>query len=239
MSAEDWLFIPGTLCDGRVFAPLLDHLGDTVSGTVRVVEALDDDDLPALARRVLQGLGPRIRVVGFSLGCQVAFEIIRQAPDRCAGVILISSTAQPDLPELAPDRRAMVERVRRDGAEALVDDVLWPRYVAEPDRPGHPVREVVREMARDTPDAHFAAQIELAIGRPDSRSDLSGFDGPVLMINGSDDRLTPVELGAEIAATARFATHTIITKAGHFVLLEAPGPVGRAISAWVRETPHL
>lgn len=236
MSGEDWLFIPGTLCDGRVFKPLLDHLGDTHSRTVRVVETLDDGDLSALARRAVQGLGPRIRVVGFSLGCQVVFEIMRQSPDRCACVTLISSTARPDLPDLAPDRRAMVERFQRDGAEALVEADLWPRYVAEPQRPGHPAKELVCRMARQTSDSHFAAQIELAIGRPDSRPVLSCFDAPVLMVNGGEDRLTPVELGSEIAANARNGTHRVIPDAGHFVLLEKPEAVVQAIHEWNRSS---
>ncbi|MGB5865349.1 MAG: alpha/beta hydrolase [Sulfitobacter sp.] len=234
MSVEDWLFIPGTLCDGRVFAPLLDHLGDTVSGTVRLVGSLDDDDLSALARHIVQGLGPRIRVVGFSLGCQVAFEIMRQASDRCVGVTLISSTARPDLPDLAPDRRAMVERFERDGAEALIDADLWPRYVADPERPEHPVHDIVRAMARETSNANFAAQIELAISRPDSRPVLSWSDAPVLMINGRQDRLTPVEFGAEIVGAARNGTHKVIPDAGHFVLLEQPEAVALAIRDWIR-----
>lgn len=234
MSAEDWLFIPGTLCDGRVFAPLLDHLGDTVSGTVRVVEALDEDDLGALARRVVEGLGAQIRVVGFSLGCQVAFEIMRQAPHRCAGITLISSTARADLPDLAPDRRGMVERFQRDGPEALVEADLWPRYVAEPQRSGHQAKELVHRMARQTSDSHFAAQIELAIKRPDSRPALSCFEAPVLMVNGGEDCLTPVELGAEIATTARNGTHRVIPDAGHFVLLEKPEAIALAIQDWIR-----
>lgn len=235
MSGEDWLFIPGTLCDGRVFAPLLDHLGDTLSGTVRVAEPLDEADLPSLAQRMTQGLGPRIRVVGFSLGCQVAFEILRQTPYRCANVTLISSTARPDLPELAADRRAMVGRFQRDGAEALIEAELWPRYVARPQRPGHPAKALVCAMASKTSDSNFAAQIELAIGRPDSRPDLSRFGGPVLMINGLEDCLTPVELGAEIATTARRGTHTLIPDAGHFVLLENPQAVAQAIQNWIRK----
>lgn len=233
MSGEDWVFIPGTLCDGRVFGPLLECLGDTVSGTVRVVDVLDDDDLVALARRLTAGLGPRLRVVGFSLGCQVAFEIMRQNPARCAGITLMNSTARPDDPELALDRRRMVDRFRRDGADALVEAELWPRYVAEPMQSGHPAKALVMSMARGTSDAHFAAQIELAIHRPDSRPILSRFSGPLLMINGQADRLTPVALGSEIVQIARNGTHRIIEGAGHFVLLEKPQPVAQAIMAWM------
>ncbi|UWQ17448.1 alpha/beta hydrolase [Jannaschia sp. M317] len=234
MSKADWLFIPGTLCDGRVFAPLIQHLGQTASGSIRVVQALDKDDLSALAHRAVEGLGARIHVVGFSLGCQVAFEIMRQAPDRCAGITLISTTARPDTPDLAPDRRAMVNRFQCDGAAALVEADLWPRYVAEPQRPGHPAKDLIHSMAHETPSSHLAAQIELAIGRPDSRPALSCLDAPVLMINGQEDRLTPVDLGAEIASTARNGMHSVIPAAGHFVLLEEPEATAAVIHTWVR-----
>lgn len=238
MSGEHWLFIPGTLCDARVFGPLLDQLEGTLSGTVRVADGLDDDDLPALARRLTEGLGPRLRIVGFSLGCQVAFEIMRRVPARCSSVVLISTNARADLPALASDRRAMVERFERDGAAGLIDGDLWSRYVAEPDRPDHPARDPVHAMARDTPVEHFRAQTELAIHRPDSRASLAQFDGPILVINGADDRLTPVEMGAEIVAAARQGSQTIIARAGHFVLMEKPEAVGTSILDWMGRLPR-
>jgi pimeloyl-ACP methyl ester carboxylesterase len=130
----------------------------------------------------------------------------------------------------------MVERFRREGAEALVEADLWPKYVAQPHRSQHSAKSLISDMACQTANSDFAAQIELAINRPDSRPVLSGFKAPVLMVNGREDLLTPVDLGAEIAAAAHSGTHRVIPDAGHFVLLERPEAVSTAIQEWIAAT---
>lgn len=232
----DWLFLPGTLCDGRVFDPLVDRLRPVIgTGQVRLEPGFDTSDVGHLADRAMEGLGPRVWVVGFSLGCQVAFEIMRRVPDRCAGLILISTTAQADAPEMAPVRRALVPRAQQEGADRLVEAELWSRYVATPDLAGHPAKDLVLAMARDTDPDAFAEQIEISVGRRDSRPDLEGFAGPLLMINGAEDGLTPPDMGAEIAGRAPRGQQRILPDASHFVLIEQVDRTAEVIATWIED----
>ncbi|WP_417260315.1 alpha/beta fold hydrolase [Celeribacter sp.] len=230
--APTWMFLPGTLCDARVFDPLMAALGPSFVGAGRVVPRINSASVADLAAHSVTGMADRFYVVGFSLGCQVAFEILRQYPERCQGVVLISTTARADLPEMTPVRRAMVHQFEQMGPREFVETQLWEKYVAEPKTSRTDIKSLVLDMASNTRIDDFSHQIELAITRPSSLEDLSHFTAPVLVINGAQDVLTPMELGEEIATAARAGTHKVISNAGHFVLLEQVQKTANAIKEW-------
>lgn len=221
------LAIAGTLCDARLFAELADNL------EMRLIcaDPIEDADLAAASARVLAVAPARFVVMGFSLGGFVALDLLRRAPDRLAGAILISSNARADPVDNAAGRRAQLELARREGMAALIDR-LWPGYVA----PGAIVRGDLKHclvaMADSVGIERFAAQTHLAMTRPDSRADLAGFDTPLLIIHGAADALCPADRQHEIVAAAPDATLASIDGAGHFVPLERPDRVAAAINAW-------
>src|SRR3712207_9422167 len=71
------LLLPGTLCDARVFAPLIERLPEQ---PVLIGDMTAETTTPALASAVLRRAPARFAVLGFSLGGIVALEMISQAP---------------------------------------------------------------------------------------------------------------------------------------------------------------
>lgn len=127
-TSPTWRFLPGTLCDARVFGPLL----DVPDAAVRIFDRLDSPLIGALADQAVEGMAPRFNVVGFSLGCQISLEIMRRYPERFRGLVLISTTTRADQPEMVPVRRRMVTEFDRLGPREFVETTLWPSYVANP-----------------------------------------------------------------------------------------------------------
>ncbi len=230
--APRWLLLPGTLCDARVFDPVMAALGTSISDAARLLPRINSASLDELVDQAISGMADRFYIIGFSLGCQVAFEIMRQYPERCLGFVLISSTARADAPDMAPVRRAMVQQFDQMGPRAFVETQLWPKYVAAPKTAREEIRRCVFDMASDTQPIDFAHQIELAIARPASLGDIAGFRGPILMINGAQDVLTPTDMGVEIVSAADLGTHEIIPDAGHFVVLEQAQLTADTIQKW-------
>ena len=157
-------------------------------------------------------------VCGLSMGGYVAFELWRTARPRVAALVLANTRAEPDPPEGAAARRALAERLRKEGHRFLVEEP--PPLLAE-DAP-EDLRERVRAMIADqTPDAIAAAALGMA-ERPDSVPDLPGIEVPTLVITGTADRLIPPDVTAGIAGRVPGAELLRIESAGHLSNLEAP-----------------
>ena len=91
------LLVPGLICSPRIFAPVIPALWRC--GPVTVANHVRDDNMGAIARRILAEAPPRFALAGHSMGGYIAFEIMRQAPDRVAKLALMSTQARADTPE--------------------------------------------------------------------------------------------------------------------------------------------
>src|SRR3981189_2676560 len=129
------LLVPGLVSSPRIFAPVLPELWRF--GPVTVANHIRDDNMGAIARRILAEAPPRFALAGHSMGGYIAFEIMRQAPDRVAKLALINTQARPDTPEARAGRRARIAHVRDGGLLALHDvlDEMLPQLVL-PSRAG-------------------------------------------------------------------------------------------------------
>ena len=72
------LFLPGTLCDERLFAPQIAALAPLVD--CRVGDVAAADSLAECARYILSNAPPRFLLCGLSWGGIIALEIMRQQP---------------------------------------------------------------------------------------------------------------------------------------------------------------
>lgn len=228
----DLVCLPGTLCDGRVFGPLLTELG---RGALCPGLA-GADGVAALAEGVLADLPASFVLAGFSFGGIVAFEVLRRAPGRVSGLVLLSTNARPDPAESQAARARQVALARAEGVAAVVE-AGWPAAVAAAGAGRRDIRALLDAMARDVGAEGFARQSRAAATRPDSRPDLPRWTGPALVLHGAEDRVCPPARGEEIAGLLPGAVLRPIRDAGHFALLERPGAVAAEIAAWGAAVP--
>ena len=220
------LCVPGTLCDARLFGPMLAHLDLDAT-----VVPLRGASVGEAAEAVLRTAPPRFVAIGFSLGGFVVLELLRRASERLRGAVLIASHGEPDTPAAAAERARQALIFNRDGSAELVAD-LWPRYAAAgaPDE----IRSTIATMAAAFGPADFSAQSAIAASRPDSRRDAPA-DVPLLVVGGVADTLCPPD---RCRATAEHlgGRFVAIPEVGHFVPLEAPASLARTIGDWLAVT---
>ena len=219
--------VPGTLCDARVFEPLLTRL-DLDAVHVPLVGRSVDETAAAL----LAAAPPRFVAIGFSLGGSVVLEALRRAPERLIGAVLIASHGEGDRAEAATERARQRSIFGTSGPTALIDD-LSPRYSGYIDDPGgsEAVRATQRDMASGFDLSAFEAQSDIAASRRDRLHDGLA-PVPMLLVGGALDPLCPPQRVAASAA-ALGAAHATVARAGHFVLLERPSETATAISGWL------
>jgi pimeloyl-ACP methyl ester carboxylesterase len=220
------LWLPGTLCDARVFAPMRARIGGRVHHDI---DMTGHADVGSLARAILEQAPPRFIAVGFSLGAIAALALAAEAPERMAGLALIAANAR-DVPA---DRHAERRALARTAPAELVGETLWPASVAPARLGDERLRGTIVAMAQAAPAGTLVRQTELALTRPDRRRLLLRLAMPVLVIGGGEDRVAPPELQHEIAAACPQARLHIIPGAGHFVPLEDPDACALALAAWL------
>jgi pimeloyl-ACP methyl ester carboxylesterase len=201
-------------------------------GPVLIADHTRDDSMSGIARRILRVAPARFALVGLSMGGYIAFELLRQAPERIAKVALLDTSARADAPEQSAMRRAQMT-LASQGRLAEVVEQQFPRLVHREHRADAALRQVFTLMAEDVGAAGFIRQQTAILGRADSRPTLGSIHCPTLVLVGEGDELTPPERAAEIAAAIRGARLTTVPQSGHMSTLEQPDEVTRALLEWL------
>lgn len=213
------LLLPGTLCDAALWAGVAGVEG------MRVVPVIRGRTLPGAAERAMAGAPEGVHLVGFSLGALLAFEVLRRCPGRVARLTLIGANPHAPTPAQLDTWAEQEREVAAGNFGAVVQHIASSAG-------GH--QRTVLEMARRVgPDA-FREQLALLRSRPDSRPALAGYRGPLTLLVGEQDTVTPPHLAREMATLAPQAELHVIPDAGHYLPLDAPGAVSDAL----RELAH-
>ncbi len=225
------LLVPGLVSSPRVFAPVMPAMWRF--GPVTVANHIRDDNMGAIARRILAEAPPRFALAGHSMGGYVALEIMRQAPDRVAKLALINTQARADTPEASERRRGQMARARAGEYHAVLDE-LFPGLV-HPSRQGDAaLRQLVHDMGDDVGAEAFVRQQTAVMGRVDSRPSLAWIKCPTLVLTGDADNTIPNALSKEMADGIHGAKLVILDNCGHMPQPEQPQATAAALTEWLR-----
>jgi pimeloyl-ACP methyl ester carboxylesterase len=225
------LLVPGLVSSPRIYAPVVPALWRF--GPVTVANHVRDDNMGAIARRILAEAPPRFALAGHSMGGYIAFEIVRQAPERVAKLALINTQARPDTPEATTRRRDMIARARAGDYSAILDE-LFPGFV-HPSRLGEAaLRQLVHDMGDDIGVEAFLRQQTAIMGRADSRPMMAWIKCPTLVLTGDADNTIPNSLSVEMAQGIPGAKLVILPHCGHLPQVEQTQACTDALVEWLR-----
>lgn len=225
------LLVPGLLCSAKLYAPQIAALWPF--GPVMVADHRRDDDIGAIATRILAHAPPRFALAGLSMGGYIAFAMLRQAPERIAKLALLDTSARPDTAEQSAGRAQFIAMAEA-GKLSEVVDTLAPRFLHRDRRDDAPLNGVIRDMAADTGAEAFVRQEKAIMTRPDSRPLLASIQCPTLVLVGEGDELTTPELAREITAGIVGARLVVVPNCGHLSTIEQPEAVNAALGEWLR-----
>ncbi len=212
------VLIPGLGSDAAVWRRTIAALGDEVRCLVG--DTLSDDDLPGMARRILDHAPQSFALIGVSMGGMVALELMRIAPERVTRLALVDTNARPD-------------NLRRKAFRSLANLVVGTtgdfRHVAERSlgslvHPSTPedVRAELVDMSVRTGARTYIRQNRAVRARSDLRKVLPSITIPTAVIVGQEDRMTPVAMAREIHALTPRSTLHVIPDCGHLPPIEKP-----------------
>ncbi len=225
------LLVPGLGGSPRLFAPVVPALWRF--GPVTVANHIRDDSMGAIARRILAEAPPRFALAGHSMGGYIAFEIMRQAPQRVAKLALINTQARPDTPEATARRRNQIARAKSGDYRAVLDE-LFLGFVHPSRREDATLRQLVHDMGDDVGAEAFVRQQTAVLSRPDSRPTLAWIKCPTLVLTGDEDNTIPNSLSVEMADGIHGAKLVILSNCGHLPQPEQPQATADALVEWLR-----
>ncbi len=232
--APHLLFLPGLACDADTWLDQTRTFSQTT--TITVVDYGLADSITKMAEIALAAAPGRIAIAGHSMGGRVAFEIMRLAPQRVAGLALLD-TAYRGFPggeagerEIAR-RSELVNLARTKGMRAMAE--FWMPGIIHPDRLTDTAltSAILAMMSRKTSEI-FAAQIKALLARPDATAQLAAIRCPTLVLCGRKDTWSPLEGHREIAAAISHSHLAIIEHCGHMAPMERREEVTTALSEW-------
>ncbi|HYG07593.1 MAG TPA: alpha/beta fold hydrolase [Stenotrophomonas sp.] len=230
-TATDLLLLPGLLNDQALWAEQIQALSNQVH--CHVGDLTTGDSLETVAAAVLAAAPPRFALAGFSLGGYIAQQILRMAPDRVQRLALLDTSIRADSPERLAQRQLLARTARVPGTFHGFGEKLMRSYVAPSRLQDHDLLERVRAMTTRLGAEVFARQSQIA--RVDGHDVLRAWRGPMLVLCGADDAITPPALHHEMAALVPGARLVEIPDCGHLSPLEQPQAVTTALRQWLAE----
>jgi pimeloyl-ACP methyl ester carboxylesterase len=223
------VFVPGLLCDQRLWRDQSAALADLAPSTIADVTL--DDTVAGMAARLLTRAPPRFTLIALSMGGYVAFEVLRQAPERVQALALFDTSAAPDPPARSAERAATLNSLST-GRFVGVTDRLLPRLVDEQHLDGEVGREL-KAMAQRVGGEAFVRQQKAILNRPDSRPMLGGISIPSLVAVGDGDVLTPPQESVDMFRALPRPSFHLFHRCGHLPALEQPVEAAEVLRRWL------
>jgi len=190
------------------------------------------EDMADDAVGLLDALGiGKAHICGASVGGMIAQVISYRYPERVLSLTsIMSSTGNPELPQISPDVLAEVYKPVPDEREAFIEHQanMWRKLWS----PGFPFDEKrLRTLMAESYDRSYypqgmARQSAAVLAHGYRRSSIESIKAPTLVIHGDRDPFMPLEGGRETAHLIQGAKLLIIKGMGH----DMPKEVWREIT---------
>ena len=230
--AEPLVFLPGMMCDARLFGPQIAELSADMAVTVAPVT--QGERIEEIASGLLDLLPKRFALAGLSMGGIVAMEILRRAPDRVTRIALMDTNPLAETPIVAANREPQIVKVRSGRLLEVMRDEMKPNYLAPGPHRGD-VLDLVMDMAEALGPEVFIRQSRALQRRRDQQAVLRKCRVPTLILCGEHDQLCPVKRHTFMAELIPYAELVVLADAGHLPTLEQPAETTAALRKWMTQ----
>lgn len=159
---------------------------------------------------------------GLSMGGYIALKAIETYPDHFDSLILCDTNCFADTPEVKEKRMKTIESIKKDGVEKFADESLKNLFAPESFETNEVEIASVREMIVNTSKKTLYKTLRAFYERKETCSNLHNIKVPVLIMVGSEDKITPLAAAQMIQEKIEDSLLSIVEHAGHLSNLENP-----------------
>ena len=233
---EPLVFLPGMMCDARLFGPQIAALSPEFS--VMVCPVTRGERIEEIASALLDDLPSRFALAGLSMGGIVAMEILRRAPGRVTRLALMDTNPLAETPQIAAAREPQIVKARAGRLLDVMRDEMKPHYLA-PGKYRGEILKLVMDMADSLGPETFVRQSRALQRRRDQQATLRKCKVPTLILCGAHDALCPIKRHTFMAELIQGAELLVLDDAGHLPTLEMPDDTTAALRRWMQQPSQL
>jgi len=224
------LFLPGTLCDERVWLPVWQRMKIAQRRYVPLQWAATKDDMLALTSdRILDG--EKVHLVGYSMGGYIACLWASLYPHHLASITLIGYNAK-GLSSKEVSRRNQLVTLLKSGQFNPSNPAYVSRFVHPSHHSNEGVVGVIRDMADDLGKTTLLAHTQVTTPREDLVPSLAKMGVPIHIIAAADDEVAPLSGLRNMADTLKSSLN-VVENAGHMLPLEQPDKLATLLSSCI------
>lgn len=185
--------------------------------------------------RLLDHLEIRQAVVcGLSMGGYIGLRAAERHPDRFSALILCDTKSTADTDETKKKRAAAAEAVKKNGVLGFAEEFVKGVLTVQTLQTKPQIVETVKNMILRNSAVGVAGTLGALAGRTDTTPALSKITAPVLILTGSEDKLTPPADAQAMARLFPNAQIHFIPDAAHLSNLENPSVFNEKILTFLK-----
>ena len=224
------ILIPGLLCNRELWSSQISAL-KSYAETI-VPDITQQTTISEMAAAVLEKAPTQFSLAGFSLGSQIALEIMNTARHRVQRLALLSTTRGGLLPATEAAIRRAIVTIEEGGFERYLDEAYFSYFAANRADQAR-LRKIFLTMARAVGPRAGIRQMEALLAIRGPFVDLDQIRCPTVIIGGREDRRTTPEAHQELAREIPGSEIRIIDGAAHFTPIERPEEVAEILCRWI------
>ena len=229
--AQILTFLPGTMCDQRLWAPVWQRLIPSFSCDYVATETQPTHEGMLGLIHSAASVGEPLNLVAFSMGGYLALEYALANPGRVASLVTVGSSAFGLTDREKADRARALTMLEthdyRGMPTARLNQFVHPSRQSDP-----AVVDVIRTMDHDLGKPVLVAQLKETSSRVSLAPRLAELEIPVMLIGADSDPFVPWEAVERMAGLIPGARTALALNAGHMIPLEQPDWLASQIAAF-------
>ena len=216
---ESIVFIPGMMCDKRLFAPQIQNLSSKYK--CLVADLTKNSSIEQYATDILEKAPERFILLGVSLGGIVAMEIAKRANTRISHLILMDTNPFVEKEVIRNQRHLLINDVENGSLASVMKEYYIPKYFyVKKLQKG--LQKTCFDMAITLGAKTFIKQSKALMERNSQIDGLKDLDCKTLIVCGEYDQLCPISYHVTMNKLIKNSKLVILNKTGHLPTLENP-----------------
>jgi len=229
-SMSSLVLIPGLLCDRRLWSDQTANLASLAD--ITIVDITRHSTISEMASTILDESAEHFSLAGFSLGSQVALEIMHAHPERVERLALLSATHGGLLPSAEAAIRRAITTIEQEGLDRYLEEA-YPTYVAAPRIEDKVLKRIFVDMAHAVGTEAGLRQMCALLAIKTLFENLNQIHCPTVIVGGREDRRTTPEAHQLLKQEIPGSELVLVDDAAHFTPIEQPGVVTEVLRRWM------